>query len=108
MIAIILFLFTYLFTDQCKWRLYYLYNCSRVNSRLLTNQDFSEHKSRAFYRIQATRNMTGGGDIIKKGMDKVNDAKSMAGDTISAVVGDGDSDPTMNRVQFKPKDYRVS
>lgn len=52
--------------------------------------------------------MTGGGDIIKKGMDKVNDAKSMAGDTISAVVGDGDSDPTMNRVQFKPKDYRVS
>lgn len=67
----------------------------------------AEHKSRAFYRIQATRNMTGGGDIIKKGMDKVNDAKSMAGDTISAVVGDGDSDPTMNRVQFKPKDYRV-
>ena len=52
--------------------------------------------------------MTGGGDIIKKGMDKVNDAKSMAGDTISAVVGDGDSDPTMNRIQFKPKDYRVS
>ena len=67
-----------------------------------------EHKSRAFYRIQATRNMTGGGDIIKAKGDKVAEMKSMAGD-VSQVVSQGENeDPTMNVVQFFPKDYRVS
>ena len=67
-----------------------------------------EHKSRAFYRIQATRNMTGGGDIIKAKGDKVAEMKSMAGD-VSQVVSQGEhEDPTMNVVQFFPKDYRVS
>lgn len=72
---------------------------------------FSEHKSRAFYRIQATRNMTGGGDVIKKGIEKVADAKSHAGELstgLSNVMSDGDLDPTITRIQFKPKDYRVS
>jgi len=55
--------------------------------------------------------MTGGGDVIKKGIEKVNDAKSHAGDmsmALSNVVSDQDLDPTMTRIQFKPKDYRVS
>jgi solute carrier family 8 (sodium/calcium exchanger) len=69
-----------------------------------------EHKSRAFYRIQATRMMTGGGDIVKAKIDRVTDAKSAAGDISiapSGVTGDEDADPTMTRVQFNPKDYRV-
>ena len=52
--------------------------------------------------------MTGGGDIIKAKGDKVAEMKSMAGD-VSQVVSQGEhEDPTMNVVQFFPKDYRVS
>ena len=67
-----------------------------------------EHKSRAFYRIQATRNMTGGGDIIKAKGDKVAEAKSMAGDVSQVVSQSEQEDPTRNIIQFFPKDYRVS
>ena len=54
--------------------------------------------------------MTGGGDVIKKGIEKVSDAKSHFDLSVapSAVVSDGDLDPTITRIQFKPKDYRVS
>ena len=54
--------------------------------------------------------MTGGGDVIKKGIDKVQDAKSHAGDpaALTTVTSDSDVDPTITRVQFQPKDYRVS
>ena len=52
--------------------------------------------------------MTGGGDIIKAKADKVAEMKSMAGD-VSQVVSQGENDdPTMNVIQFFPKDYRVS
>ena len=54
--------------------------------------------------------MTGGGDVIKKGIDKVQDAKSHAGDpaALTTVTTDSEVDPTITRVQFQPKDYRVS
>ena len=55
--------------------------------------------------------MTGGGDVIKKGIDKVQDAKSAHGDAqagLTNVMSDGDLDPTITRIQFRPKDYRVS
>ena len=67
-----------------------------------------EHKSRAFYRIQATRNMTGGGDIIKNKGDKIAEMKSLAGDVSAVVTQDPDADPSVTRVQFVQKDYRVS
>jgi solute carrier family 8 (sodium/calcium exchanger) len=66
-----------------------------------------EHKSRAFYRIQATRNMTGGGDIIKNKGDKIAEMKSLAGDVSAVVTQDPDADPSVTRVQFVQKDYRV-
>ena len=69
---------------------------------------FREHKSRAFYRIQATRNMTGGGDIIKNKGDKIAEMKSLAGDVSAVVTQDPDADPSVTRVQFVQKDYRVS
>ena len=48
--------------------------------------------------------------MIKKGIDKVQDAKSHAGDpaALTTVTTDSEVDPTITRVQFQPKDYRVS
>ena len=51
--------------------------------------------------------MTGAGDIIKQKGDKVAEMKSMAGDVQSVAVPDDQGDPSMTRVQFVPKDYRV-
>jgi len=51
--------------------------------------------------------MTGAGDIIKQKGDKIAEMKSMAGDVQSVAVPDDQGDPSMTRVQFVPKDYRV-
>ena len=52
--------------------------------------------------------MTGGGDIIKNKGDKIAEMKSLAGDVSAVVTQDPDADPSITRVQFVQKDYRVS
>ena len=52
--------------------------------------------------------MTGGGDIIKNKGDKIAEMKSLAGDVSAVVTQDPDADPSVTRVQFVQKDYRVS
>jgi len=55
-------------------------------------------KSRAFYRIQATRKLTGGGNVIKKKIDKKDD--------IPEVEGEGEDDK-ITRIYFEPGHYTV-
>lgn len=57
-------------------------------------------KSRAFYRIQATRKLTGGGNVIKK--SKINKASSMDDLKVEIVADD-----TATRVFFEPGHYTV-
>ena len=58
-------------------------------------------KSRAFYRIQATRKMTGGGNIIKK-KTAVTDRRESLADSGQVVI-----DETITRVYFEQAIYTV-
>jgi len=58
-------------------------------------------KSRAFYRIQATRKLTGGGNIIKK--SKIEQRKSSLQDVKIDTTGEED----VTRVFFEPGHYTV-
>lgn len=54
-------------------------------------------KSRAFYRIQATRKLTGGGKVIKKKVDAKDDVPDV----------EGDEDDKITRIYFEPGHYTV-
>ena len=56
-------------------------------------------KSRAFYRIQATRKLTGGGNVIKKKADKKADVHDLK-------LDDTDEDK-ITRIYFEPGHYTV-
>nr|CAB3266342.1 sodium/calcium exchanger 1 [Phallusia mammillata] len=58
-------------------------------------------KSRAFYRIQATRLMTGAGNILNKGKNE----QMKSDDTLSNVLEDVDD--SVAKVSFDPSDYKV-
>ena len=58
-------------------------------------------KSRAFYRIQATRKLTGGGNVIKK--SKLERKSSLQ----DVAVEDADTDNTVTRIFFEPGHYTV-
>ena len=56
-------------------------------------------KSRAFYRIQATRKLTGGGNVIKKAKLKGHEEEAVVVDKV---------DDHLTRVFFEPAHYTVS
>uniref|UniRef100_F6V1Q0 Calx-beta domain-containing protein n=2 Tax=Ciona intestinalis TaxID=7719 RepID=F6V1Q0_CIOIN len=68
-----------------------------ASSEALSNQP----KSRAFYRIQATRKMTGAGNILNKGK---NDQAKTA-DNLSMVLEDPDD--AVAKIYFEPAEYKV-
>uniref|UniRef100_H2YTJ6 Calx-beta domain-containing protein n=1 Tax=Ciona savignyi TaxID=51511 RepID=H2YTJ6_CIOSA len=61
----------------------------------------NQPKSRAFYRIQATRKMTGAGNILNKG--KPDQAKTS--DNLSMVLEDPDD--AVAKIYFDPAEYKV-
>ncbi|XP_075923774.1 sodium/calcium exchanger 1-like isoform X3 [Petromyzon marinus] len=72
-----------------------------ANYQLLSQQQ----KSRAFYRIQATRKMTGAGNILKKHL--LEQARRSASITeIHVEAGDGAGAASACRVFFEPSSYR--
>ena len=58
----------------------------------------SQHKSRAYYRIAATRKMTGGGNVLKKNLEKKAHEKE-----ISAI----EEEETFTKIVFDPDHYTV-
>lgn len=58
-------------------------------------------KSRAFYRVQATRRLIGGGDIIKKRLDKEHDK------VLDAIINEQEKQARQNtcRIFFYPAHY---
>lgn len=58
-------------------------------------------KSRAFYRVQATRRLIGGGDIIKKRLDKEHDK------VLDAIINAEENQACQNtcRIFFHPAHY---
>lgn len=58
-------------------------------------------KSRAFYRVQATRRLIGGGDIIKKRLDKEHDK------VLDAIINAQEKHSRQNtcRIFFDPAHY---
>lgn len=60
-------------------------------------------KSRAFYRVQATRRLLGGGDIIKKRIDKEHDR------SLDTIVQAQEKQARANtcRIFFDPAHYTV-
>ncbi|XP_039248320.2 sodium/calcium exchanger 3-like isoform X1 [Styela clava] len=61
-----------------------------------------QHKSRAFYRIQATRKMTGAGNILKTKSDHANRDLS---DSLQIVTDDADD--LITKISFDPAEYKV-
>ncbi|KAI8478843.1 Sodium/calcium exchanger 3 [Branchiostoma belcheri] len=59
-------------------------------------------KSRAFYRIQATRKMTGSGNVIKKGIQK-----DMQREASLAEIRIGQEDDSITKVYFDPDTFTV-
>ncbi|XP_078592714.1 sodium/calcium exchanger 3-like isoform X1 [Branchiostoma floridae x Branchiostoma japonicum] len=59
-------------------------------------------KSRAFYRIQATRKMTGSGNVIKKGIQK-----DMQREASLAEIRIGHEDDSITKVYFEPDIFTV-
>ncbi|XP_075257235.1 sodium/calcium exchanger 3-like [Convolutriloba macropyga] len=59
----------------------------------------SQHKSRAYYRIAATRKMTGGGNVLKKNLEKKSHEKEAA----EAI----EEEETFTKVVFDPEQYTV-
>ncbi|XP_078490149.1 sodium/calcium exchanger 3 isoform X1 [Ciona intestinalis] len=68
-----------------------------ASSEALSNQP----KSRAFYRIQATRKMTGAGNILNKGKND----QSKTADNLSMVLEDPDD--AVAKIYFEPAEYKV-
>lgn len=60
-------------------------------------------KSRAFYRVQVTRKLIGGGDIVKKRLDKEHDR------TVDAIIDAQEKKARENtcRIFFDPAHYTV-
>lgn len=58
----------------------------------------NQHKSRAYYRIAATRKMTGGGNVLKKNLEKKAHEKE-----ISAI----EEEETFTKIVFDPDHYTV-
>ncbi|XP_078464772.1 sodium/calcium exchanger 1-like [Lampetra fluviatilis] len=74
-----------------------------ANYQLLSQQQ----KSRAFYRIQATRMMTGAGNILKKhAADQARKAASVQEVRIDAGDGAGGGGDLRCRVYFEPSSYK--
>ena len=76
--------------------------------RLLEQENLKlQHKSRAFYRIEATRKMVGSGNVLKMKHDKLEKASSSVADAKYEMEEVEYEDPQVVRVQFDPIEYSV-
>ena len=76
--------------------------------RLLEQENLKlQHKSRAFYRIEATRKMVGSGNVLKMKHDKLEKASSSLADVKLELHEVEYEDPQVVKVQFDPIEYSV-
>ncbi|EDO46793.1 predicted protein [Nematostella vectensis] len=76
--------------------------------RLLEQENLRlQPKSRAFYRIEATRKMVGSGNIVKMKHDKLEKASSSVADVKLELKDLEYDDPEVVKVYFSPEEYEV-
>lgn len=76
--------------------------------RLLEQENLRlQPKSRAYYRIEATRKMVGSGNMIKMKHDKLEKASSSVADARLELQDVEYEDPTVVKVYFDPVEYEV-
>lgn len=76
--------------------------------RLLEQENLRlQPKSRAYYRIEATRKMVGSGNMIKMKHDKLEKASSSVADAKLEIQDVEYDDPSVVKVYFDPDEYEV-